>query len=138
MGDAKRVDRFCDLLCELKLDIEFQAMVRVDSMARHPEIVKKMCDNNIISFCMGIESPNLKDLNTTRKGITTTIQKRAIQIIRDFGGIAVGTFVVGLPDQTEEEIQYFPTYAKEIGLMGATFGIATPFPGTEFYTSLGS
>jgi hypothetical protein len=136
MGDAKRVDRFCDLLCALTLDIEFQAMVRADSMARHPEIVKKMCDNSISHFCMGIESPNLKDLNTTRKGITTTIQKKAIQIIRDFGGVAAGTFVIGLPDQTEEEIQYFPTYAKEIGLMGATFGIATPFPGTEFFISL--
>jgi hypothetical protein len=75
---------------------------------------------------MGIESPNINDLNTTRKGIT----------IRDFGGVAAGTFVIGLPNQTEEEIKYFPTYAKEIGLMSATFGIATPFPGTDFYTSL--
>ncbi|MDQ1280616.1 MAG: hypothetical protein QG670_1879 [Thermoproteota archaeon] len=136
MGDAKRVDRLCDLLSELKLDIVFQAMVRADSMVRHPKVIKKMCDNNIIHFCMGIESPSLKDLNTTRKGITTEIQKNAIQLIREFGGVAAGTFVIGLPDQTEEEIKYFPTFAKEIGLMSATFGIATPFPGTEFYTSL--
>ncbi|MCJ7631119.1 B12-binding domain-containing radical SAM protein, partial [Candidatus Bathyarchaeota archaeon] len=136
MGDAKRVDRFCDLLSELKLDIVFQAMVRADSMARHPKVVKKMCENNIFHFCMGIESPNLKDLNSTRKGITTEIQKNAIKSIREFGGVAAGTFVIGLPDQSEEEIKYFPTFAKEIGLMSATFGIATPFPGTEFYTSL--
>ena len=136
MGDAKRVDRLCDLLSELKLDIVFQAMVRADSMARHPKVVKKMCDNNIIHFCMGIESPNLKDLNTTRKGITTETQKNAIQSIREFGGVAAGTFVIGLPDQSEEEIKYFSSFAKEIGLMSATFGIATPFPGTEFYTSL--
>ena len=136
MGDAKRVGRFCDLLSKLKLDIVFQTMVRADSMARHPEVVKKMCDNNITHFCMGIESPNNKDLNTTRKGITTETQKKAIQVIRDFGGVAAGTFVIGLPSQTEEEIKYFPTYAKEIGLMSATFGIATPFPGTEFYNSL--
>jgi radical SAM superfamily enzyme YgiQ (UPF0313 family) len=136
MGDAARVDRLCDLLHELQLDIVFHTMVRADSMARHPEIVKKMCDNNITHFCMGIESPNINDLNTTRKGITTETQQKAIQIIRDFGGVAAGTFVIGLPNQTEEEIKYFPTYAKEIGLMSATFGIATPFPGTDFYTSL--
>jgi magnesium-protoporphyrin IX monomethyl ester (oxidative) cyclase len=136
MGDTERVDRFCDLLSELKRDIVFQVMVRADSMARHPETVKKMCDNNITHFCMGIESPNIKDLNTTRKGITTDTQKQAIQVIRDFGGVAAGTFVIGLPSQTEEEIKHFPTHAKEIGLMSATFGIATPFPGTEFYTSL--
>ncbi len=136
MGDAKRVDRLCDLLSELKLDIVFQTMVRADSMARHPEVVKKMCDNNITHFCMGIESPNLNDLDTTRKGMTTEIQKKAIQLIRGFGGVAAGTFVIGLPDQSEEEIKHFPTFAKEIGLMSAAFGIATPFPGTEFYTSL--
>ena len=136
MGDAKRVARLCDLLSELKLDIMFQTMVRADSIARHPEVVKKMCENNIVHFCMGIESPNQKDLNTTRKGITTYTQKKAIHLIRDNGGTAAGTFVIGLPDQSEEEIKHFPTYAKEIGLLSAAFGIATPFPGTEFYTSL--
>jgi len=136
MGDAKRVDRFCDLLHELNFDIIFHAMVRADSMARHPEVVRKMCDNNIIYFCMGIESPNLEDLTITKKGIDTEIQKKAIQVIRDSGGAAAGTFVIGLPDQSEEEIKQFPTYAKKIGLMNATFGIATPFPGTEFYESL--
>lgn len=136
MGDAGRVDRFCDLLSELNFDVVFHAMVRADSVARHPEVVKKMCDNNIIHFCMGIESPNSKDLNITRKGINTETQKRAIRVIRDSGGVAAGTFVIGLPSQSEEEIKQFPTYAKEIGLMSAAFGIATPFPGTEFYESL--
>jgi len=136
MGDAKRVDRFCDLLSELNFDIVFHTMVRADSMARRPEVVRKMCDNNIIHFCMGIESPNLKDLAITHKGIDTEIHKKAIQVIRDSCGVAAGTFVIGLPDQSEEEIKQFPTYAKKIGLMSATFGIATPFPGTEFYESL--
>jgi magnesium-protoporphyrin IX monomethyl ester (oxidative) cyclase len=136
MGDPKRVDRLCDLLSELKFDIRFQTMVRADSIARHPEVVKKMCANNISHFCMGIESPNQKDLNSTRKGITLNTQRKAIQSIRDNGGIAAGTFVIGLPNQSEEEIKNFPNYAKEIGLMSAAFGIATPFPGTEFYTSL--
>ncbi|MEE9585760.1 MAG: radical SAM protein [Nitrososphaerales archaeon] len=136
MGDAKRVDRFCDLLSELKFDIEFNTMVRADSVARNPEVVRKMCENNITHFCMGIESPNLKDLKITHKGINNEIQKRAIQIIRDAGGVAAATFVIGLPNQSEEEIKQFPIYAKQIGLMSAAFGIATPFPGTEFYESL--
>jgi len=136
MGGVKRVNHFCSLLGELDFDIVFHAMVRADSMVGHPEVVKKMCDNNIIHFCMGIESPNLKDLNITHKGIDNEIQKKAIRVIRDSGGVAAGTFVIGLPDQSEEEIKQFPIYAKEIGLMSAAFGIATPFPGTEFYEVL--
>jgi radical SAM superfamily enzyme YgiQ (UPF0313 family) len=136
MGNPNRVDRLCDLLMEQDLNIEFGALVRADAMAKNPEIVKKMCGAGIIKFEMGIESPNLKDLKSTKKGITANVHREAVRNIRENGGRAGGTFVIGLPDQTEEEIKVFPTYAKEIGLTAAAFGIATPFPGTEFYKEL--
>jgi radical SAM superfamily enzyme YgiQ (UPF0313 family) len=136
MGNPNGVDRLCDLLMEHDLNIEFGALVRPDAMAKNPEIVKKMCGAGIIKFEMGIESPNLKDLKSTKKGITANVHREAVRNIRENGGRAGGTFVIGLPDQTEEEIKVFPTYAKEIGLTAAAFGIATPFPGTEFYKEL--
>ena len=85
---------------------------------------------------MGIESPNPKDLNATKKGITTKIHREAVRNIRENGGSAGGTFVIGLPNQTEEEIKSYPVYAKEIGMTAAAFGIVTPFPGTEFFQEL--
>jgi radical SAM superfamily enzyme YgiQ (UPF0313 family) len=138
MGNPSRVGRICDLLQEHDLNMIFNALVRTDNMARNPAIVKKMCEAGIQYFEMGIESPNYRDLESTKKGITNRIQREAVQNIRKYGGNAGGTFVVGLPDQTEEEIKRFPIYAKEIGLMSAAFGIVTPFPGTEFYDELNS
>jgi radical SAM superfamily enzyme YgiQ (UPF0313 family) len=136
MGNPKQVDRFCDLLRQHDLNMEFCALVRADAMAAHPQIVKKMCQVGIRRFEMGIESPNTKDLKSTKKGITSKVHGEAVKNIRENGGRAGGTFVIGLPDQTEEEIRMFPTYAKEIGLTGAAFGIATPFPGTDFYKEM--
>jgi radical SAM superfamily enzyme YgiQ (UPF0313 family) len=136
MGNPNRVDRLCDLLMEHDLNMEFCALVRADAMAKSPEIVKKMCRAGILKFEMGIESPNSKDLKSTKKGITNRVHGEAVRNIRKNGGRAGGTFVIGLPDQTVEEIKAFPTYAKEIGLTAAAFGIATPFPGTEFYKEL--
>jgi radical SAM superfamily enzyme YgiQ (UPF0313 family) len=136
MGNPKQVDRLCDLLMEHDLNMEFCALVRADAMATHPQLVKKMCQVGIRRFEMGIESPNVKDLKSTKKGVTNKVHGEAVRNIRENGGRAGGTFVIGLPDQTEEEIKTFPTYAKEIGLTGAAFGIATPFPGTEFYKEL--
>jgi len=136
MGNPKEVDRLCDLLLKHNLNVTFHALLRADFMARNPKIVKKMCDAGILWYEMGIESPNMKDLKSTKKGITTELHREAIRNIRENGGNAGGTFVIGLPDQTEEEIRLFPVYAKEIGLMSAAFGIATPFPGTEFYEDL--
>jgi len=136
MGNPKQVDRLCDLLMEHDLNMEFTALVRADAMATHPQLVKKMCQVGISRFEMGIESPNVKDLKSTKKGVTNRVHGEAVRNIRENGGRAGGTFVIGLPDQTEEEIKTFPTYAKEIGLTGAAFGIATPFPGTEFYKEI--
>lgn len=136
MGNPKRVGRLCDLLQKHDLQVKFSAMVRADNMAGNPEIVKKMCETGIDTFEMGIESPNLKDLKSTRKGITTRVHRDAVRNIRESGGRPGGTLVIGLPDQTEEEIEAFPVYAKEIGLTAAAFGVATPFPGTEFYQEL--
>ena len=138
MGNPRGVDRLCDLLMEQDLNIEFGALVRADAMAKYPEIVKKMCRAGILKFEMGIESPNSKDLKSTRKGITSRVHWEAVRNIRENGGRPGGTFVIGLPDQTIEEIKTFPIYAKEIGLTAAAFGIATPFPGTEFYQELDS
>ena len=136
IGNARQVERLCDLLLEHDLDIEFGALVRADMMANNPRIVRKMCKAGIVKFEMGIESPNSKDLQSTKKGVATKFHKQAVENIRENGGRAGGTFVIGLPDQTEEEIKTFPVYAKEIGLTAAAFGIATPFPGTDFYSEL--
>ncbi|MCL4435730.1 MAG: B12-binding domain-containing radical SAM protein [Thaumarchaeota archaeon] len=136
IGYPDRVSRLCELLIESNLNVKFHAILRPNIMATQPQLVKKMCNAGILWYEMGIESPNLKDLKQTKKGISNKIHREAVRNIRAYGGNAGGTFVIGLPDQTEEEIRGFPAYAREIGLTSAAFGIATPFPGTEFYDDL--
>ena len=136
MGDPKRVDELCDLLQKHELNMLFSVMTRVDSVSRFPELIKKMCSSGILSYELGFESPNQKDLNDVKKGITLDMQREAAKILRNNRANVCGTFVIGLPGQDEEEIKRFPIYAKEIGLMNCAFGIATPFPGTEFYDGL--
>ncbi len=136
MGKPKLVEQLCDLLAQYKLDIRFGVKVRPDSIAKHPEIVRKMIAVGIEGFEMGIESPNMKDINSTSKGLKTDVHFKAVNNIKRCGGNAGGTFVIGLPDQTEDEILQFPLYAKKIGLTSSAYGIATPFPGTKFYEEL--
>ncbi len=136
MGNPKRIEYLCDLLQKNELDIVFSVMTRVDSITRYPELIKKMCTSGILSYELGFESPNQKDLNDVKKGITPDMQRKAVKILRDNGANVSGTFIIGLPGQSEEEIKRFPVYAKEIGLMNCAFGIVTPFPGTEFFGSL--
>lgn len=136
MHDPKRVDRMCDLLQENEIHANFTVMVRPDAVAKYPQTIKRMCECGIIAYEIGIESPNQKDLKGTKKGLSIETQRRAVSILQKNRADSMGTFVIGLPTQTEEEIMQFPLYAKEIGLTTAAFGIATPFPRTEFYDDL--
>jgi radical SAM superfamily enzyme YgiQ (UPF0313 family) len=136
MGRPELVDRLCDLLASHKLDIGFTAKARPDSVAKHPEVVRKMIAVGIANFEMGIESPNMRDLSNTSKGVNPDIHVTAVNNIKRWGGCAGGTFVIGLQGQTEEEILGFPAYAKKLGIVGSAFGIATPYPGTKFYEEL--
>jgi radical SAM superfamily enzyme YgiQ (UPF0313 family) len=136
MGKPKLVEQLCDMLAQDKLDIRFIAKVRPDMMAKFPKIVRKMIDVGIDSFEMGIESPNMKDLKSTLKGIKADLHAKAVNNIKKWGGSPGGTFVIGLPDQTEDEILQFPLYAKKLGILSSAFGIATPYPGTKFYEEL--
>jgi anaerobic magnesium-protoporphyrin IX monomethyl ester cyclase len=136
MGKPELVERLCDLLAPHHLDIRFGVKVRADSVAKHPEIVRKMIAVGIEGFEMGIESPNQEDIRSTSKGMSIDVHVTAVNNIKKYGGNAGGTFVIGLPGQTEEQILGFPAYAKKIGLTSTAYGIATPFPGTKFYEEL--
>jgi anaerobic magnesium-protoporphyrin IX monomethyl ester cyclase len=136
LGRPEHVERLCDLLAQHELDIRFGVKVRADSVAKHPDIVRKMIAVGIEGFEMGIESPSMDDLKSVSKGLSTEVHIQAVNNIKKWGGNAGGTFVIGLPDQTEEQILEFPAYAKRIGLTSTAYGIATPFPGTAFYEDL--
>jgi len=138
MGKPKLVEQLCDLLIPYDFDIRFGVKVRPDSVAKHPEIVRKMIAAGIDGFEMGIESPIMRDINSTSKGLKTDVHVKAVNNIKKWGGSAGGTLVIGLPDQTEEEILQFPLYAKKLGLTSSAYGIATPYPGTKFYEELDS
>ncbi len=141
MGNTRHLNEILDALLgfqeTLKHKISFNAMVTCRRVAKYPEVMAKMCRAGINKFCMGIESPSEADLKKTKKSsLNLQIQKRAVEIIRENNGVAGGTYVIGLPWHTKEAIKKFPDYGKSIGQMYAAFGIATPFPDTDFYDDL--
>jgi radical SAM superfamily enzyme YgiQ (UPF0313 family) len=136
LGDAEIMEELCDRLISLKLNVEIGCHIRADRVIACPDLLGKMVRAGFVTFEMGIESPYRRDLCSTKKGFGTDVHKKACRIIRKYGAQPLGTFVIGLPEQTEEEILSFPAYGRRIGLSRAAFGIATPFPGTEFYREL--
>ena len=62
--------------------------------------------------------------------------KERIKIISRNGIKVFGFFMIGFPDETREQIEMTLKYAKDIDIMGGSFSIYNPFPGTKLYDDL--
>jgi len=83
---------------------------------------------------VGYESGNEQILKNIKKGVT---KEQAIQFTKDCKklGLSIhGAFIMGLPGETKETIRETIEYAKQLDLNSIQASLASPYPGTEFYT----
>ncbi|MHA1269334.1 MAG: B12-binding domain-containing radical SAM protein [Candidatus Helarchaeota archaeon] len=138
MASPRRISEICDYLIEfqkkLRFKISFNAMITCYNVAKDPDIFSKLVDAGIDHFCAGLESPSEIDLAKTKKKVLTNkLQKSYAQILRNNHAVPGGTFVIGLDWHKKSDIKKFPDFAKSIGMLYTAYGIATPFPNTDFY-----
>lgn len=114
-ADIKRVDKICDLIIEAKLNKLFLANARI-SIARHPDLLKKMYRAGFRLLMIGLESAQDKSLKPLNKGFKTADVKKAFEVLRKSNMLTNGYFIVGLIGESEEEMLEIVPYAREIGL----------------------
>jgi len=78
----------------------------------------------------GLESGDDTILKKIKKRITTAQIKQAVQWAKDAGLICVGSFIIGLPGETEQTVNKSIQLAEELDLYSVTFPIAVPFTKT--------
>jgi radical SAM superfamily enzyme YgiQ (UPF0313 family) len=113
--DIRRADKICDLVIESKLKKYFLANARI-TIARHPELLKKMYRAGFRLLMIGLESAHDKSLDSLHKGFKTADAKRAFAVLRNSNILTNGYFIVGLIGETEEDMLEIVPYAKELGV----------------------
>lgn len=82
-----------------------------------------------IAFAVESASPRIQKV--IRKKIDLNRVKWAIAQTTSRGMLATGYFIMGFPEETEEDIEMTIRYAEESQLSIASFFYLNPFPGTE-------
>jgi len=131
--DIKRAITICDLLIENDINVPWvpRSGIRVDYVNR--ELFKKMAEAGCYHIPFGIESTSQRVLNICNKGITIEQIKNAIKMAKDFGFEVTGYFMIGLPEQTSEDIKRDVEFAEKIDLDFVKFGATIPYPGTPLF-----
>jgi hopanoid biosynthesis associated radical SAM protein HpnJ len=97
------------------------------------ETLKIMKDNGLRLLLVGYESGNDQILHNIRKGLRTDIARRFTSDCRKLGVTIHGTFILGLPGETEETIRETIKFAVEINPHTIQVSLAAPYPGTQLY-----
>jgi anaerobic magnesium-protoporphyrin IX monomethyl ester cyclase len=131
-ANPKNVIRLCREMRKEKLDMEWICEGRVDNSSYEMfwEIAKAGC--KILYF--GIESANQRILDYYNKRITPEKSRTAVRTARKAGAdVIVGSFIVGAPDETREEIRNTIEFANTIPIDAPQFNILGVYPGTEIW-----
>ncbi len=97
------------------------------------ETLKKMKEGGLRLLLVGYESGDDQILLNIKKGLRTDIARRFTEDCRKLGITIHGTFILGLPGETQETIEKTIKFAKEINPHTIQVSLAAPYPGTTLY-----
>ncbi|HLF58184.1 MAG TPA: hopanoid biosynthesis associated radical SAM protein HpnJ [Alphaproteobacteria bacterium] len=97
------------------------------------ETLKVMRDNGLRLLLVGYESGSQKILNNIKKGVRTDFARRFTADCHKLGITIHGTFIVGLPGETQETIEETISFAKDINPHTIQVSLAAAYPGTALY-----
>jgi radical SAM superfamily enzyme YgiQ (UPF0313 family) len=82
---------------------------------------------------VGFESGDDQILLNIKKGLKTDMARRFSEDCRKLGIKIHGTFILGLPGETQETIEKTIRYSQEINPHTIQVSLAAPYPGTFLY-----
>jgi len=97
------------------------------------ETLRVLKDNGLRLLLVGYESGNQGILNRVKKGVRLDAARQFTKNAKALGIKIHGTFIVGLPGETEETIQETIRFACELDPDTIQVSIAAPYPGTALY-----
>lgn len=126
--DKQRAIAISEYLKRLKLTWSCNARANLDY-----DTLKQLRDNGLRLLLVGFESGNQEILDGIRKGIKLEIARKFMENCRKLGIKVHGTFIIGLPNESQETIEETIRFACDVNPHTIQVSIAAPYPGTELY-----
>jgi radical SAM superfamily enzyme YgiQ (UPF0313 family) len=95
--------------------------------------LKIMKENGLRLLLVGYESGDDQILLNIKKGLRTDIARCFSEDCHKLGIMVHGTFILGLPGETQETMAKTIAFAKEINPHTIQVSLAAPYPGTRLY-----
>ncbi len=127
----RKVKEFCQEYIARGLTVQWAFRGRVDQVDE--EMLALMKQANCVRCYYGVESGSDRTLEIMRKGITREDARRAFALTKAAGIGTAAFFMIGYPDETEQDIRQTIDFAKELDPDYAQILVTIPLPGTPLY-----
>ncbi len=131
--NRERVLRLCDMIRKrgFHKSTIFDCQVRGDTVDE--EILKALKESGFRTLHFGIETASERLMRLIDKRETVRQVVEGIRLAQKFDFQISGTFILGLPTETNDERKMAYRLAKGLSLDYVRFNNATPYPGTRLY-----
>jgi radical SAM superfamily enzyme YgiQ (UPF0313 family) len=130
--NPKRVVKLCREMRKERIDMDWICEGRVDNCSY--EMLREIARAGCRILYFGIESANQRILDYYNKRITPKQSENAVKTARKAGiDVIIGSFIVGAPDETREEIQNTIQFAKKVPIDFPQFNILSVYFGTDLW-----
>ena len=135
VANKERINDFCDLILEKKMEISWAAQVRTN-LASDPALIDKMARAGLHWVCIGFESINNETLTAFHKQQTQTDIVKAIKTFHQFGVNIHGMFIIGEDHDTLQDVSKTVDFAMTNRIDTLQLMLLTPFPSTPCYEAI--
>ncbi len=97
------------------------------------DTLKVMKDNGLRLLLVGYESGNQQILHNIKKGMRVERARQFTSDCHRLGIVIHGTFIIGLPGETQKTIEETIRFAREINPHTIQVSLAAAYPGTALY-----
>lgn len=138
VANKQRFKRFVELITEKKYNEKVRFYFSVRANLVDDDLCQDFRRINVGGVSFGAESGSDRVLKVLQKGTTVEMNQRAIDLFHEYDIPVRGSFIVGVPSETEDEVRLtYEFILKNIfeGKLepGCSVNILMPLPGTEVW-----
>jgi radical SAM superfamily enzyme YgiQ (UPF0313 family)/glycosyltransferase involved in cell wall biosynthesis/2-polyprenyl-3-methyl-5-hydroxy-6-metoxy-1,4-benzoquinol methylase len=129
--NRERLKRFCTLLIEKNLHIQWACESRVSTLDR--EILELMAKAGLCGFYFGVESGSQRILDMLQKNITVQQIKDAFRLCNEYNIKAAASVIVGVPDEKDSDLRQTNDLLRQINPTVVWPNVFVGIPDSELY-----
>ena len=130
----KETTELCNLMLENKLDLEWVCDTRVDLV--NQEMLALMSKAGCKTIWFGVESSSSKVLQRIGRNTNPEQVEKAFKLSQKNGIKVACSFMLGLPDETLEDMEASLKFAKKLNPDWCQFNIFIAYPDSKLYQEM--